>query len=222
MFADPVQGLLAVGTELGRVYVFGGPEVQLSWNMGRPIRIKHLAFRAGSGFLCCVGECSAPAGRKKWKTGVDVAVQTRRTRSPSTTCRAWRTGSPCGTPLTSFAHPLRASFACFHLAPALTRATNSCVEPSASHSFMFLGGKDGTVEVYDIDRGCVAIEARIPNLWHTHEDIQRQSGIADAPHERHVCVLFQYFFVCERTNDFSSPPSHLAPSAPTSKPTPST
>lgn len=68
--ADPVQSLLAVGTELGRVFVFGGPEVQLSWNMGRPIRIKHLAFRAGSGFLCCVGELPWEPGR-----------QTRETRS---------------------------------------------------------------------------------------------------------------------------------------------
>ena len=54
---DPVQSLLAVGTTEGRLFVFGESGVELSWDIGRPLKIKHLAFKAGSGFLCLVGEC---------------------------------------------------------------------------------------------------------------------------------------------------------------------
>lgn len=53
---DPVQSLLAVGTERGRIFIFGGPAVLLSWDIGSPLKIKHLAFRAGTGFLVCLGE----------------------------------------------------------------------------------------------------------------------------------------------------------------------
>lgn len=53
---DPVQSLLAVGTEHGKLFVFGAPGVQLSWDIGIPTKIRHLAFKAGSGFLCVVGE----------------------------------------------------------------------------------------------------------------------------------------------------------------------
>lgn len=53
---DPVQSLLAVGTAEGRLFVFGGPAVEISWDVGRPVKIRHLAWRAGSGFLGVVGE----------------------------------------------------------------------------------------------------------------------------------------------------------------------
>lgn len=52
---DPVQSLLAVGTEHGKITVFGQPSVQLSWEVGVRVKVKHLAWRAGSGFLCVVG-----------------------------------------------------------------------------------------------------------------------------------------------------------------------
>lgn len=62
---DPVQSLLAVGTVQGRLFVFGKPGVQLSWDLGYPSKIRHLAFRAGSGFLVAIGECGpAPSCRE--------------------------------------------------------------------------------------------------------------------------------------------------------------
>lgn len=54
--ADPVQSLLAVGTEHGRLFVFGAPGVELGWDLGMPTKIRHLVFKPGSGFLCVVGE----------------------------------------------------------------------------------------------------------------------------------------------------------------------
>ncbi|BGO90368.1 hypothetical protein NBRC10512_001797 [Rhodotorula toruloides] len=68
------------------------------------------------------------------------------------------------------------------------RSTVICVETSASHSFLFLGCKDGTVDVYDIDRGILAPHARIPNLWLVQEEILRRSGVPDAPSRRHIPV----------------------------------
>lgn len=53
---DPVQSLLAVGTSAGRLFVFGAPGVQVEWDVGLPSKIRHLAWKSGSGFLCVVGE----------------------------------------------------------------------------------------------------------------------------------------------------------------------
>lgn len=60
------------------------------------------------------------------------------------------------------------------------------MEASPFHSFLFLGGKDGTVEVYDLDRGILAPHARVPNLWLAQEEILRRSGVQDAPSRRHM------------------------------------
>jgi hypothetical protein len=54
---------LAVATDQGRLFVLGGPAVELSWDLGIPVKIKHLAFLAGRGFLCVVG---------KWKTPYEL------------------------------------------------------------------------------------------------------------------------------------------------------
>lgn len=53
---DPVQSLLACGTEAGKVFIFGSPGVELSFDLGREVKVKHLVFRAGFGFLCVVGK----------------------------------------------------------------------------------------------------------------------------------------------------------------------
>ena len=56
---DPVQSLLAVGTEHGKLVVLGAPGVELAWDLGLHTKIRHLAFKSGSGFLCVVGaSCS--------------------------------------------------------------------------------------------------------------------------------------------------------------------
>ena len=55
-----MQSLLAVGTTNGAMFVFGGAGVQLRWDLGRPIKIKHMAFRSGSGFLAVIG--ASPSG----------------------------------------------------------------------------------------------------------------------------------------------------------------
>ncbi|KAI5475669.1 WD40 containing SNARE-dependent exocytosis protein [Pseudohyphozyma bogoriensis] len=96
---DPVQSLLAGGTAAGKLFVWGGPAVHFSWNIGVQAKIKHLAFRAGSGFLICV---------------------------------------------------------------------------------------DGTVDVFDLSRGIIVSESRIPNLWLVQEEILRRSGVPGAPSRRHI------------------------------------
>jgi syntaxin-binding protein 5 len=53
---------------------------------------------------------------------------------------------------------------------------------------LYIGGKDGTVDVYDLDRGILAPHARIPNLWLEQEELLRRSGVPDAPSRRHMYV----------------------------------
>jgi syntaxin-binding protein 5 len=65
---------------------------------------------------------------------------------------------------------------------------NRCIETTPSHSHLFLGGKDGTVDLYDIDRGVLSPHARIPNLWLAQEEILRRSGAHNAPSRRHMYV----------------------------------
>lgn len=74
----------------------------------------------------------------------------------------------------------------------LTRSRCSCIETSASHPFLFLGGKDGSVDVFDVDRGVMASHARIPNLWLAQEELLRRSGVLDAPSRRHMWAAIEY------------------------------
>ncbi|GAA6002391.1 uncharacterized protein JCM10292_006635 [Rhodotorula paludigena] len=146
---DPVQSLLAVGTEHGRLFVFGAPGVELGWDLGMPTKIRHLVFKPGSGFLCVVDS----------KDTLYIFNLQRLDQ-----------GKP-------------------HRDSSLSlRSTVTCVEASASHSFLFLGCKDGTVDVFDIDRGSLAHHARIPNLWLAQEEILRRSGVPGAPSRRHIPV----------------------------------
>lgn len=64
-----------------------------------------------------------------------------------------------------------------------------CIETSAAHSFLLIGGKDGTVDAYDLDRGILAPHARIPNLWLEQEELLRRSGVPDAPSRRHMSAM---------------------------------
>ncbi|KAL8291471.1 hypothetical protein RQP46_002449 [Phenoliferia psychrophenolica] len=151
---DPVQSLLAVGTTGGALFVFGGPGVQLRWDLGRALKIKHLAFRCGSGFLAVVGMFTPDA--KDTLSVYDLARLEK-------------------------GKPVRDS-------SLSMRSVVTCIETSASHSFIFLGGKDGTVDVFDLDRGVLAAGARVPNLWLAQEEILRRSGVQDAPNRRHIPV----------------------------------
>ncbi|GAA5939650.1 uncharacterized protein JCM15063_005244 [Sporobolomyces koalae] len=149
MTYDPVQSLLAVGTEHGKLFVFGAPGVQLSWDVGVPTKIRHLAFKPGSGFLCIVD-----AKDTLYVFDLNLIEKDRPKRDSMLSLRSKVT----------------------------------CLEASASHSFLFLGLADGTVEVFDIDRGVVAREARIPNLWLAQEELLRRSGVPDAPSRRHIPI----------------------------------
>lgn len=58
---DPTQSLLAVATFTGAVYIFGQAGVETSFpNSSRGIKVKHLAFKPGSGLLCVVGQYAPP------------------------------------------------------------------------------------------------------------------------------------------------------------------
>ncbi|GAA5869181.1 hypothetical protein JCM16303_000383 [Sporobolomyces ruberrimus] len=149
MTVDPVQSLLAVATEHGKLFVFGAPGVQLSWDIGIPTKIRHLAFKPGSGFLCVVDA----------KETLYVFDLNRIDKN----------------------RPHRDSMLSL-------RAKVTCLEASASHSFLFLGLSDGTVDIFDIDRGVLAREARIPNLWLAQEELLRRSGVPDAPSRRHIPI----------------------------------
>ncbi|GAA5828420.1 hypothetical protein JCM11251_006237 [Rhodosporidiobolus azoricus] len=148
---DPVQSLLAVGTATGGLFVFGKPGVELRWDVGLPNKIRHLAFKAGSGFLCAVDAKDT------------LYIYDLQRLDP-------HSGRP-------------------HRDSSLSLRSNvTCIESSASHSFLFIGGKDGTVDAYDIDRGVVSAQARVPNLWLAQEEILRRSGVPDAPSRRHIPV----------------------------------
>ncbi|GAA5918972.1 hypothetical protein JCM1841_002666 [Sporobolomyces salmonicolor] len=138
-----------VGTQQGKLFVFGAPGVQLGWDVGIPSKIRHLAFKAGSGFLCIVDA----------KDTLYVFDLNRIEKG----------------------RPHRDSMLSLH-------SNVTCVETSASHSFLFIGGRDGTVDVFDLDRGTLASHARVPNLWLAQEEILRRSGIPDAPSRRHIPV----------------------------------
>lgn len=116
----------------------------------------------------------------------DCDVQTKKIQSRSLTWRGWRTIGPewillwlCelqsrqwNSPGCSYFNPLRDT----HPIPL----EFSCIEISSVHSHLFLGGKDGTVEVYDLDRGCLATQSWIPNLWLGHEEILQKIGVEHA------------------------------------------
>ncbi|GAA6059605.1 hypothetical protein JCM10212_005104 [Sporobolomyces blumeae] len=138
-----------VGTEHGKLFIFGAPGVQLAWDVGVPNKIRHLAFKPGSGFLCVVDA----------KDTLYVFDLNRIDRD----------------------RPHRDSMISL-------RSKVTCLEASASHAFLFLGLADGTVDVFDIDRGTIAREARVPNLWLQQEELLRRSGVPDAPSRRHIPI----------------------------------
>lgn len=183
---DPVQSLLAVGTEHGRLFIFGGPAVELSWDLGIPVKIKHLAFLAGRGFLCIVGELCSPRALRSSKL---TRGSTSRCQGHTLGLRPW----PLGARQTCTRFLAQSAQQYYVHAPQCTMPdlfadtdVFRCVETSASHPFLFLGGKDGTVDVFDVDRGSLATQARIPNLWLAQEEILRRSGVIDAPSRRHM------------------------------------
>lgn len=57
---DPVESLLAIGTEEGRIYIFGKNGVELNWNLTSSSRIKFLCFK--SNYLLVLGEYSLAFG----------------------------------------------------------------------------------------------------------------------------------------------------------------
>lgn len=63
-----------------------------------------------------------------------------------------------------------------------------CTEVSPTHSHLFMGLADGTVDAYDLERFAPASH-RIPNLWWNEEEILRRSNVPNAPSRLHIPLI---------------------------------
>ncbi|KAG0146917.1 hypothetical protein CROQUDRAFT_77161 [Cronartium quercuum f. sp. fusiforme G11] len=54
MAYDPIQSLLAIGTSIGSIHLWGKPGVYLNWKNRPSHQIKHLCFKSGSPLICSI------------------------------------------------------------------------------------------------------------------------------------------------------------------------
>lgn len=179
MAFEPVQGYLAVGTTLGSVHIFGSAAVQLAFTLRPAQKVKFLAFKSGSGLLVCIDE----------KDNISVYDLERpdpqiRAAQNSSTNQYRATSASTGQSHTGPPHPDTP----MRVAAYAARNKVMCVELSPSHSHMFLGLRDGTIDTYDLERFSPS-PYRVPNLWWEEEEILRKSGVPDAPSRRHVPLI---------------------------------
>ncbi|CAO1622319.1 unnamed protein product [Sympodiomycopsis kandeliae] len=181
---DPVQGFLAVGTSAGTVHLFGSPSVQLSWPLRPSQPVKFLLFKPGTPLLVCADskenlsiydlsrpDPSAQAKSQSQSQSAALAAHTRRT---SISQGGNYLQPHPDTPTRIAAHVARNTITTLHLSP--------------SHSHLFVGLRDGTVDTYDLER-LHGSPYRIPNCWYEEEELLRKSGVPDAPPRRHVPLV---------------------------------
>ena len=171
---EPGMGYLAVGTAVGTVHLYGAPGVRMTLTLRPPLKVKHLLFKSDTYLLVCIDE----------KNNMSMFDLSRRDPMASAvTKQGWRTvpGSSGRAPTPSSDAPMRV---------AIHSARNQvlCTEVTASHSHLFLGLADGTVETYDLER-LVPAPYKIPNLWWHEEEVLRRSGVPGAPSRLHVPLL---------------------------------
>ncbi|PWN49168.1 hypothetical protein IE53DRAFT_369993 [Violaceomyces palustris] len=179
MAFDPILSFLAIGTALGTVHIFGSPAVQISFTLRPALKIRHLAFKPGSPFLICIDD-------KDNLSVYDLSRPDPQIRAAQgSTSNQFRTSSASsGSSYTGPPHPDTPARVGVHS----IRNKVISIELSPSHSHLFLGLRDGTVDTYDLERFCPS-PYRVPNLWWEEEEILRKSGVPDAPNRRHIPII---------------------------------
>ncbi|EPQ26975.1 uncharacterized protein PFL1_05610 [Pseudozyma flocculosa PF-1] len=176
---EPVAGYLAVGTSQGTVHIFGSAPVQIALTLRPAVKVRHLAFRSGTGLLVCIDE----------KDNMSIYDLERpdpqiRASNASSSNHYRASSASTGNSLTGSPHPDTPQRVGIHT----VRNKVMAIELSPAHSHLFLGLRDGTVDAYDLDRLCPS-PYRVPNLWWEEEEILRKSGVPDAPNRRHVPLI---------------------------------
>ncbi|KAN0065129.1 Lethal(2) giant larvae sro7 [Thecaphora frezii] len=179
MAFEPVRGYLAVGTTQGTVHLFGSPPVHLSFTLRPAQKVRHLAFKSGTGLLVCIDDKDNMSiydlERPDPQIRAAHASSSNQYRASSASMGNTLTGPPHpDTPMRVGIHTIRNKVMCIELSPA--------------HSHLFLGLRDGTIDTYDLERFCPS-PYRVPNLWWEEEEILRKSGVPDAPNRRHVPLI---------------------------------
>lgn len=176
---DPLQGYVAVGTQSGTVHLFGSPAVEISWPLRPTQPVKFLLFKPGTPLLICADsrENLSIYDLSKPDPAAQAKANTRgRTDAPYGLAGAKHNIMPVhpDTPTRVAASTARNAITTLHLSP--------------SHSHLFIGLRDGTVDTYDLDR-LQPSPYRVPNCWYEEEELLRKSGVPDAPTRRHVPLV---------------------------------
>lgn len=176
---DPVQGYLAVGTLSGTVHIFGSPPVQISWPLSPSQPVKFLLFKPGTPLLICADSRENLSVYDLCRP--DPAAQAK---VHSQTARESRTRRPTYDSNLLHLHPDSP----FRVAAFTARNAITALHLSSSHSHLFIGFRDGTVDTFDLDR-LQTSPYRVPNCWYEEEELLRKSRVPDAPPRRHVPLV---------------------------------
>ncbi|WFD33257.1 Lethal(2) giant larvae sro7 [Malassezia cuniculi] len=173
MAYEPGLGVLAVGTMVGTVHLFGAPTVRLWFELRPAVRVKHLVFKSDAYLLVAIDE----------KDNVSVYDLSR--LDPKSA--AMRNAAQGRRVPVSGRNP---QIADVPMRVGIYSARNNvlCAETSTVHNHLLLGLADGTVETYDLERFS-ASPYKIPNLWWHEEEILRRSNVPDAPSRLHVPLI---------------------------------
>ncbi|PKI83987.1 hypothetical protein MVES_001922 [Malassezia vespertilionis] len=179
MAFEPGIGLLAVGTSCGTVHVFGAPPARISITLRPACRVKHLLFKSDTFLLICIDE----------KDNISIYDMSR--RDPHGAALRHEGHGPRRAPPTASGTAAQASQladAPMRVATHCARNAVLCAEVTASHSHMFLGLADGTVDAYDLERFIIS-PYRVSNLWWPVEEALRRTASPVAPSRLHVPLI---------------------------------
>lgn len=172
---DPIQGYLAVGTSSGSCHLFGSPAARLGWTLRPSQPVQFLLFKPGTPLLIV-------ADNKENLSIYDLSRPDPAAQAKAHT-RDHR-GSASGAGNLLQPHPDTPT----RIAAMTARNAITTLHLSPTHSHLFIGLRDGTVDTYDLDR-LHSSPWRAPNCWYEEEELLRKSGVPDAPPRRHVPLV---------------------------------